>query len=361
MDALNRGRNSLIAASALFLFAILYYSLIFRYGLNLADEGNVALISQRLMRGEHPFRDVATGYNVLWFYPISTLFRVFGTHLLLMRAYFYAISTGSALIAFFLLRRLDAPLWLAFLQGVLVILINGQYFKAYIPFLVLSNLFAITLFLTSQRKALLSLGAGILLGTTFLIRIDLGIFFCVVWFAVILLHAFCCIAEPQSDCRSQLVLGVVAMHLPFIYDATIRHFLPSLDQYTNVASLILAPILPHKVATTCRPQLQPGSLQGPPRRQPSEPTPPRNIKSPTLLQRRSFREIFLKSPTIEKRLLAFLTYLPILFDLRFPDRGLFLGLSKRMAADRWLLFSALLAGCLTAFPQFFSSAPICRT
>jgi hypothetical protein len=59
MDALNRGRNSLIAASALVLFAILYYSLIFRYGLNLADEGNVGLISQRLMHGEHPFRDVA--------------------------------------------------------------------------------------------------------------------------------------------------------------------------------------------------------------------------------------------------------------------------------------------------------------
>ncbi|HEY6841881.1 MAG TPA: hypothetical protein VI114_11730, partial [Chthoniobacterales bacterium] len=278
MDALNRGRNSLIAASALILFAILYYSLIFRYGLNLADEGNVALISQRLMRGEHPFRDVATGYNVLWFYPISTLFRIFGTHLLLMRAYFYAISTGSALIAFFLLRRLDAPLWLAFLQGLLVILINGQYFKAYIPFLVLSNLFAITLFLTSQRKALLSLGAGILLGTTFLIRIDLGIFFSVVWFAVLLLHAVLLNRRFRFNLliAGCLVLGVVAMHLPFIYDAHHRHFLPSFtDQYTNVAGLILAPILPHKppppppAATTPVPGLppqntgQPGPLQVP--------------------------------------------------------------------------------------------------
>src|ERR1700692_4028502 len=275
MDALNRGRNSLIAASALVVSAILYYVLIFRYGLNLADEGNVALISQRLMRGEHPFRDVATGYNVLWFYPISTLFRIFGTHLLLMRAYFYAISTGSALIVFFLLRRLDAPLWLAFLQGLLVILINGQYFKAYIPFLVLSNLFAITLFLTSQRKALLSLGAGILLGTTFLIRIDLGIFFSVVWFARLLLQA----VVPNRRFRLNLLiagclgLGVVAMHLPFIYDAHHRHFLPSFtDQYTNVAGLILAPILPHKPppppATTPVPALpqntgQPGPLQVP--------------------------------------------------------------------------------------------------
>ena len=229
MDALNRGRNNLIAASALVLFAILYYSLIYRYGLNLADEGSVALISQRLMHGERPFRDVTLGYNVLWFYPISTLFRVFGTHLLLMRAYFYVISTGSGLIAFFLLRRLDAPLWLAFLQGLLVMSINGQYFKAYIPFLVLSNLFAITLFLTSQRKILLSLGAGILLGTTYLIRIDLGIFFSVVWFCVILLHALLLFRRLSLNLivALNLLLGVAAIHLPFVYDAYHRHFLPA--------------------------------------------------------------------------------------------------------------------------------------
>src|ERR1700756_3359326 len=188
MDALNRGRNSLIAASALVLFAILYYSLIFRFGLNLADEGNVALSSQRLMRGERPFLDISPGYNVLWFYPISTLFRLFGTNLLLMRAYFYGISTASGLIAFLLLRRLDAPLWLAFVQGLVLFSVTGQYFKAYIPFLVLSNLFAITLFLTSQRKALLSVGTGLLLGTTYLVRIDIGILLTAIWLGVILLH-----------------------------------------------------------------------------------------------------------------------------------------------------------------------------
>ena len=125
---------------------------------------------------------MSPGYNVLWFYPISTLFRVFGTNLLLMRAYFYGISTASGLIAFMLLRRLDAPLWLSLVPGLAVISVTGQYFKAYIPFLVLSNLFAITLFLTSQRKALLSIGAGLLLGTTYLIRIDIGIFLTAIWF-----------------------------------------------------------------------------------------------------------------------------------------------------------------------------------
>src|SRR6478736_6081307 len=215
MDALNRRRNTLLAGAALVSFAFVYYSLIYRYGLNLADEGNVALISQRLMHGERPFLDLSPGYNVLWFYPISTLFRLFGTNLLLMRAYFYGISTASGLIAMMLLRRLDAPLWLSFVQGLAVISVTGQYYKAYIPFLVLSNLFAITLFLTSQRKALLSIGAGLLLGTTYLIRIDVGIFFTAIWFGVILSDAILLHRRLRLNLMvaGNFLLGVTVMHL----------------------------------------------------------------------------------------------------------------------------------------------------
>jgi hypothetical protein len=361
MDALNRGRNSLIAATVLVLLAILYYSSIYRYGLNLADEGNVALISQRLMHGERPFLDVSTGYNVLWFYPISTLFRVFGTNLLLMRAYFYAISTGSGLIAFFLLRRLDAPLWLAFTQALIVISINGQYFKAYIPFLVLSNLLAITLFLTTQRKVLVSLGSGILIGTTYLIRIDMGIFLTVVWACVILLHAILLHRRLRLNLIAfgSLLLGATAMHLPFIYDAHHRHFLPAFaNQYPNVAGLIFNPVLSHRPKKPAGEERQSALVQSSPPAAASRPDHSTVVeKSPTFLQRRPFHEIFLKSPTIEKRLLAFLTYMPVLLISALLVAGLYLCLTKRIALDRWLLFSALLAGCLTAFPQFFLFRP----
>ena len=265
MDALNRRRNTLVAGAALVLFATVYYSLIYRYGLNLADEGNVALISQRLLHGERPFLNVSLGYNVLWFYPISTLFRLFGTNLLLMRTYFYGISTASGLIAFMLLRRLDAPLWLAFAQGLAVISVTGQYFMAYIPFLVLSNLFAITLFLTSQRKAILSVGAGLLLGTTYLIRIDVGIFLTAIWFGVILLHAVLLDRRLRLNLivAGNFFLGVAVMHLPFIYDAYHRHFLqPFAHQYSNIAGLILRPILPHPTQTVAKNQDQSGVAHG---------------------------------------------------------------------------------------------------
>ena len=361
MDALNRRRNTLVAGAALVLFASVYYSLIYRYGLNLADEGNAALISQRLLHGERPFLNVSLGYNVLWFYPISTLFRVFGTNLLLMRTYFYGISTASGLIAFMLLRRLDAPLWLAFAQGLAVISVTGQYFKAYIPFLVISNLFAITLFLTSQRKALLSVGAGLLLGTTYLIRIDIGIFLTAIWFGVILLHAVLLDRRLRLNLivAGNFFLGVAVMHLPFIYDAYHRHFLqPFAEQYSNVADLILRPILPHPAQIVAKNQDQTGVAH-------ASATAGNVVKThsvmvdkpPTLLRRRPFQQIFQKSPRMEYRLLAFLTYIPPLLICALFVAGLYLCLSKKIAVDGWLLFSALLGGCLAAFPQFYFFRP----
>jgi hypothetical protein len=298
---------------------------------------------------------------VLWFYPISALFRVFGTHLLLMRAYFYAISTGSGLLAFFLLRRLDAPLWLAFAQGLLVISINGQYYKAYVPFLVLSNLFAVTLFLTSQRKLLVSLGAGVLLGSTYLIRIDIGLSFSLIWFGVVFLHALLLDRRFRLNLfiAGNLLLGVGAMHLPFLYDAHHRHFLPQfLNQYPKVASLILAPFQRDSPDQTTSSQERPGLLASPSPPVVANENPLGTIEKPrTLFHRSPFRDVFSKSSTVDKRLLAFLTYAPALLICALFLTGLYLGASKRLQVDRWLLFSAFLAGSLVVFPQFFVFRP----
>jgi hypothetical protein len=65
----------------------------------------------------------------------------------------------------------------------------------------------------------------------------------------------------------------------------------------------------------------------------------------------------LKSPSVENRLLAFLTYIPPVLICLLGITGVYLALNKRIALDRWLLFSALLAGCFSAFPQFFFFRP----
>src|SRR5260370_10587117 len=278
-----------------------------------------------------------------------------------MRTYFYGISTASGLIAFMLLRRLDAPLWLAFAQGLAVISVTGQYSKACIPFVVLSNLFALPLFLTSQRKALLGVGAGLLLGTTYLIRIDIGIFLTAIWFGVILLHAVLLDRRLRLNLivAGNFFLGVAVMLLPFIYDAYHRHFLqPFADQYSNIAGLLLRPILPYPTQTVAKNQDQSGVVHG--SATVATIVENHNVtvdRSATLLRRRPFQQIFQKSPRIEYRLLAFLTYIPLFLIGALFLAGLCLCLSKRIAVDRWLLFSALLGGCLTAFPQFFFFRP----
>ena len=361
MDALNRGRNNFIAGLGLVLLALIYYSLIYRYGLNLADEGNAAVISQRLMHGERPFVDLTLGYNVLWFYPISALFKIFGTNLLLMRAYFYAVSTASGLLAFLLLRRLDAPLWLSLLPAILVLLVTGQYYKSYIPFLVLANLLALTFFLTSQKKLRTAIIGGVLLGTTYLVRIDLGMFFTVIWCAVIGLHLWLLDRRLRLTLliASSLAAGVVLIHLPFLYDASRRGFLKEfLQEYRDVAVTILQIALPAK---------QPGSAQSKtaspircslsPETSPNPGAGSKIERYQTRLSRRPWRDIFLKSPKLDKRLLAFLTYAtPALFSALLLA-GVWLVLAKRLSSERWVLFSTILAGALTAFPQFFFFRP----
>jgi hypothetical protein len=79
--------------------ALVYYGSYLQFWFNPHDEGGTAaLTAQRLLAGEAPMRDVELGgYNVMWFWPIVALFKVCGINFLLMRAYFFALSTLAAL------------------------------------------------------------------------------------------------------------------------------------------------------------------------------------------------------------------------------------------------------------------------
>src|SRR5439155_22017931 len=89
------------------LIAAVYYSLYFRYGFNIADDGSVVLLSQRILGGERPIRDLMLGYNVLWFYPISGLFALFGVNFIVARVWFFALATLTAMLVYFLLAKIS--------------------------------------------------------------------------------------------------------------------------------------------------------------------------------------------------------------------------------------------------------------
>src|SRR5437867_1866707 len=72
--------------------ALGYYGSYLRYGIGFRDEGQtVALGAQRLLNGEIPFKDVILNYNVLWFYPVVGLFKIFGVSYVLLRGYCLAL------------------------------------------------------------------------------------------------------------------------------------------------------------------------------------------------------------------------------------------------------------------------------
>src|SRR5205823_6583952 len=65
----------------LLLGALCYFGSYYRHGLNFRDEGGTeALLAKRLLEGERPFLDLVLGYNLLWFYPIVGLFKLFGVN-----------------------------------------------------------------------------------------------------------------------------------------------------------------------------------------------------------------------------------------------------------------------------------------
>src|SRR6478735_193942 len=98
----------------LFVFALCYFGSYYRHSFNFRDEtGTVPLIAKRLLDGERPIRDVALGYNVLWYYPFVGLFKVFGVNFVLARAYCLALSMLAAMLGFLTVDRVSRRPWLA--------------------------------------------------------------------------------------------------------------------------------------------------------------------------------------------------------------------------------------------------------
>jgi hypothetical protein len=180
-------RSNAASVLVLILCALLYYGSYWRCWFNPHDEGGTAvLLASRLLQGERPLVDVQLGYNVGWYYPLVALFKLSGPHYLLTRAWFFFLSTCAALAAFRLLRIATGSRLVAILGGLLIIVFPGSQFKNYIPLLGVLNTVALIQFSRRQDRSLATavhdaILGGIILGITFLTRIDLGFLFSFLW------------------------------------------------------------------------------------------------------------------------------------------------------------------------------------
>ena len=120
----------------IFVAALAYYGSYWHFWFNPHDEcGTACLVAQRLLQGERPWVDVEPGYNLGWFYPIVGLFHFTGVNYLAVRAWFFALSTITALLGCGIVTRVSGSRCLGLIVGLLLVVFPGSQFKSYIPLL----------------------------------------------------------------------------------------------------------------------------------------------------------------------------------------------------------------------------------
>ena len=352
--------------------AIAYYAIYALSGLDLGGEGGLtAVYAQRLLEGQRPFVDTFLGYNLLWFYPIVWLFQIFGPNFTLVRIFFFVLSILTGMLAYRTVRRVTHSDLLAFGCALVLILIPGIQFRNYLGLLGVANLAtlleAFGLPHRSQRERLVWIAvAALAIALTFLIRIDLGIFFCGV--ALAGLVAYLLLGDDLINRRFRngvvavmvLPVAFLAVHLPVSYyaaehgfaDAFWKEYL-SYWQFIEKKAMSMAAIEPVRTSAPIQflPHLQPVADTIV-----ATPLADRSTR-PLPAWTKMFTEKFGK-----QRILVFLLYYPVVSGSILALWALFLAVSgwvrKRPNEKSEALILVIgLASAFTLFPQYFFFRP----
>ncbi len=364
--------------------ALLYYASYYRSGLNLGGEGGtVAVVAMRLMDGWLPIKETFLGYNLMWFYPVVWLFEIFGPSYIALRIFFFGLCTLTGVMAFFIVRRVTGAGWYATLAALLPVLIPGMLFRNYMAFLAVLNMLTLLqayVFTqrTAWRQALWMLAAGVSLGLTFLVRVDLGLFFLLIVLGLIVLFPFAregCLKRNAGLAAAGLVLlgaGLVATHAPFYLDAKKRGYEKEfVGQYAGWAGLIRSllvdkigfdPFAPspaaHPVYTPSRVQFIGVWLAT---KGAGETAQVRDLDQKGYLQKKSFENVA-EAKKWSERVLPLVTYLPIFVAVAVilpASLGFLVAVFRRdtVLRERVMVLLITTGSALTLFPQFFFFRP----
>lgn len=355
------------------LFALCYYGQYYRSGLNLGGEGGTnAVLAMRLIEGQRPIVDTFLGYNVMWFYPIVWLFQLVGPNYVALRIYFFVICTIGGVLAFLTVRRSTSSGWFALLVSSLVILMPGMIFRNYMPFLGLINMYVLLqAYVFAQRTQGITLiwqaVAGVVLGLTYLFRIELGIFFSVINIGLAILYPIGFRKQfwkrvPVAVAGVVLAASMaVAVHVPVFLDAKARGFDQALGgQYSMWLGFLGFGIRDQvrEVSKAPEPVAEPNTevvvaAEATPTAQ--EPADRNGLLRPAWDQWASL-------PTFYDRAFVIITYLPILSSLLILSIGgvVFawsLWAGREDVREASLTVLTCLGCALTLFPQFFFFRP----
>ncbi len=233
------------------LLAFFYYSSYFLNGLNLGGEGGTtAVLATRLIEGQRMTLDTFLGYNILWFKPVVWLFGWTGPDYLAMKAFFFALCGVTALLGWVVVWRVSRSGLLALATACALVLIPGMLFRNYMGLLGVANqlalLSAFVLPVRGPRTRLVLIAvSGLVLGLTFLVRVEVGIFAGVIWLGLLVLNPLWPGRPAGRGLGESLVGGglglcaLAAVHAPFACDAHARGWAPQFySQYTDFFGLL---------------------------------------------------------------------------------------------------------------------------
>ena len=360
----------------LVVLAVTYYGSYLRYGIGFRDEGQtVAFLSQRLLHGEVPIKDVVLSYNVGWFWPVVALYKFFGVSYVLLRGWCFALSTLTAVLGFLLVVKTTRRPWLAFLVATVLVLIPGSQFKNYIPLLAVANtlcLLHVALTPADARSSLIKAAiGGLVLGLSFLIRIDIALLFAALWLCFLLLRIVTgttpFLARTALGLASlAAIMGTIALvHWPVLADAKARGYEREFAaQYAEKWRMLERPVtlLLRKYRPLAAPRPAHAGLhaQTPRRAALTAPEPEGSLEKKNL--RRATLADIAKTGQNAGAAFVFLTYAPLLVLCLLVPWGFFTWIDGLRWGDgeterRGLAVLVLLGGALTTFPQFFFFRP----
>jgi hypothetical protein len=351
--------------------AVLYYGSYIRFWFNPHDEGGTAaLLASRLLAGEVPYKDIELGYNVGWFWPIVGLFKMIGVNFVAMRGYFFALSALCALWGWAVVRKVTRREWLALVVGLALVVFPGSQFKNYIPMLCVANTLAlVTAALGSGPSAAgfwrrVALGSFVL-GITFLIRIDIGYLFSVIWLGFIFLRLFDGRTTPGIARLGDVIAGaaiLIAGVVLVLGPATLvtkagGYSDEFLSQYRSWATFISgrAESIVAQRSANATPALTSNVAAKPKKAGPA------TVVDRAELQRVSW-DTFKTTDNEDTRVLFILTYVPLAILVVLVTwaalRTLGAIFTGTLTLDHpGMLGLLLLGGSLTTFPQFFFFRP----
>lgn len=354
----------------LLVIAGIYYGSYFDNGLNLGGEGGTnAVIAMRLMEGQRPIADTFLGYNLLWFHPIVWIFEWTGPNYLAMRGFFFVLCTITSLLGFWTVLRVTRFGLPALAAGLCLVLIPGMLFRNYMGLMAVANQLAmVSAFLLPagrewRRMALIGI-SGLVLGITFLIRVEVGLLMSLIWCGLLVLN----LIRPGHSWRRNFMeslfggtLGVVlflAVHVPFAIDAHRRNYASDFyGQYSAFTGMLRWELQQQLTSKTPPEPVSPAAEQNPGAAQETAQVEPGSGRKP----RPGCLEMFTKK-RLRDRYFAAAIYWPIVAAILLilaSCCSALKGLITRKS-EPWItgLTLGTLTGCaLTLFPQYFFFRP----